>query len=98
MRDSELNEMSLDDLWDLHERVGAILSDKIENEKKKLEQQLNQLARRGFGIIAARSGAPTIPEGRGEVSKPGQPVRDVVGTRQNPALASQTDCDWKKDR
>ena len=46
MRNSKLSEMSLDELWDLHERVGAILSDRIEDEKKKLEQQLNQLARR----------------------------------------------------
>jgi DNA-binding protein H-NS len=45
MRDSKLKEMSLDDLWDLHERVSAILSYRIENEKRKLEQQLNQLAR-----------------------------------------------------
>jgi len=46
MRNSKLSEMSLDELWDLHERVGVILSDRIEDEKKKLEQQLNQLARR----------------------------------------------------
>ena len=46
MKDSKLKQMSLDELWDLHERIAAILSDRIEDEKKKLEQQLNQLARR----------------------------------------------------
>ena len=96
MKNSKLNQMSLDDLWNLHERIGAILSDKIEDEKKKLEQQLGQLDQQGYEIIAAKSGAPAIPEGRGEVSKPERSVRDVVGTRQNPALASQTDCGWKE--
>jgi len=54
MRNSKLSEMSLDELWDLHERVGAILSDRIEDEKKKLEQQLNQLAR-GVTELSPRS-------------------------------------------
>ncbi|WOH47740.1 hypothetical protein [Bradyrhizobium sp. sBnM-33] len=46
MRDSKLKQMSLDDLWDLHERLGAILSDKIEHEKTKLEQHsISWLAR-----------------------------------------------------
>ena len=55
MRNSKLSEMSLDELWDLHERVGAILSSKIENEKKKLEQQLNRRIR-GRDEVKPRAG------------------------------------------
>ena len=58
MKDNKLRQMPLDDLWDLHERIGAILSDKIENEKKKLEQQLNQLASRTTEL------SPQSPERR----------------------------------
>jgi DNA-binding protein H-NS len=76
MRDSKLNEMSLDELWDLHERVSAILSDKIENEKKKLEQQLNQLARRVTEL------SPLGPERR--------PYPKVEAKFRNPDNPSET--------
>ena len=76
MRDSQLKEMSLDDLWDLHERVGAILSSKIENEKKKLEQQLSQLARRVTEL------SPPGPERR--------PYPKVEAKFRNPDNPSET--------
>ena len=76
MRDSQLKEMSLDDLWDLHERIGAILSDKIENEKKKLEQQLNQLARKVSEL------SPPGPERR--------PYPKVEAKFRNPDNPSET--------
>jgi DNA-binding protein H-NS len=76
MWDSKLKEMSIDELWDLHERVGAILSDKIENEKKKLEQQLNRLARRVTEL------SPPIPERR--------PYPKVEAKFRNPDNPSET--------
>jgi DNA-binding protein H-NS len=76
MRDSKLKQMSLDDLWDLHERIGAILSEKIENEKKKLEQQLNQLARRVSEL------SPASPERR--------PYPKVEPKYRNPINPSET--------
>jgi DNA-binding protein H-NS len=76
MKDNKLKQMSLDDLWDLHERIGAILSDKIESEKKKLEQQLDQLARR----VAELS--PPGPERR--------PYPKVEAKYRNPDNPSET--------
>ena len=41
----ELEAMSLDDLWSLHERVSAILSTRIKAEKYELEKRLAILNR-----------------------------------------------------
>lgn len=46
----ELESMSLDDLWSLHERISAILSARIRAEKNELEKRLALLSR-GPGIL-----------------------------------------------
>jgi DNA-binding protein H-NS len=46
----ELESMSLDDLWSLHEKVSAILSARIKAEKHELEKRLAVLDR-GMGAI-----------------------------------------------
>jgi DNA-binding protein H-NS len=46
----ELEAMSLDDLWSLHERVSAILSTRIKAEKYELEKRLAILNRGVDGI------------------------------------------------
>jgi DNA-binding protein H-NS len=48
MKNSELENMQLDDLWSLHEQIGAILERKIEEEKRKLQRRLDELDRK-FG-------------------------------------------------
>ena len=44
MKDLELEEMPLDDLWVLHERITAMLDRKLREEKRKLEIKLDELA------------------------------------------------------
>ncbi|SDS99293.1 H-NS family nucleoid-associated regulatory protein [Bradyrhizobium canariense] len=46
----ELESMSLDDLWSLHEKISAILSARIKAEKHELEKRLAVLDR-GVGVI-----------------------------------------------
>ncbi|HVX77194.1 MAG TPA: H-NS histone family protein [Bradyrhizobium sp.] len=46
----ELESMSLDDLWSLHEKISAILSARIKAEKQELEKRLAVLDR-GMGAI-----------------------------------------------
>jgi DNA-binding protein H-NS len=48
MNDRELEEMELNDLWDLHQTIIEILNRKLENEKRKLQNRLNELGRK-FG-------------------------------------------------
>ena len=40
--------MQLDDLWDLHAKIIEVLDRKLESEKQKLQNQLDELGRR-FG-------------------------------------------------
>jgi DNA-binding protein H-NS len=52
----ELESMSLDDLWSLHEKTSAILSARIKAEKHELEKRLAVL-NRGMDVVA-QSGDP----------------------------------------
>ena len=55
-KEIELKSMSLDDLWSLHEEISAILSARIEAEKRELEKRLAVLSR---GVAAARESDDT---------------------------------------
>jgi DNA-binding protein H-NS len=46
----ELESMSLDELWSLHERVSAVLSTRIKAEKYELEKRLAILSRGVDGV------------------------------------------------
>jgi DNA-binding protein H-NS len=51
----ELESMSLDDLWSLHEKISAILSTRIKAEKHELEKRLAVL--NGGNDVISHSGA-----------------------------------------
>jgi DNA-binding protein H-NS len=53
----DLEAMSVDDLWSLHERISGILSTRINAEKHELEKRLAILSR-GLPGQAGASGAP----------------------------------------
>jgi DNA-binding protein H-NS len=53
-RKAELQTMSLDDLWSLHEKVSAILSARIKAEKHELEKRLAVL-NRGMDVVPGDS-------------------------------------------
>ena len=48
MQNRALENMELDDLWDLHERLLEALARKLEDEKLRVQGQLDELGRR-FG-------------------------------------------------
>ena len=50
MKKIDLETMSVDDLWSLHEKVSSILSARITSEKRELERRLAVL-NRGGGVI-----------------------------------------------
>ena len=74
----ELNTLSVDELWHLHEEISKILLEKITVEKQELERRLSQLS-------PEKSGAGTSL-GRGERRK--YPV--VLPKYINPSLPSET--------
>ena len=55
----ELESMSVDDLWSLHEKISAILSARITSEKQQLEKRLAVL-NRGRNAISGGDSADTF--------------------------------------
>jgi DNA-binding protein H-NS len=85
MARSTIEGMSLDDLWGLHKRVVAILEQRLDREKHKLELQLEELNRK-FG------GPPSdIPQSRPDrkIARR-RPYPEVPQKYCNPANPEQT--------
>jgi DNA-binding protein H-NS len=74
----ELESMSLDDLWSLHEKISAILSARIKAEKHELEKRLAVLDR-GMGGIIRPTGEAVIGD-----AKPRRKYPRVVPKYRNP--------------
>ncbi len=53
MRKIDLETMSVDDLWSLHEQISKILSARITSEKRELEKRLAVLNRGIEGVVDA---------------------------------------------
>jgi DNA-binding protein H-NS len=59
----ELESMSLDNLWSLHEKISAILSSRIKAEKHELEKRLAVL-NRGNDIISQSGASLSLQNGK----------------------------------
>jgi DNA-binding protein H-NS len=87
MKKSELEGLSLDDLWALHEQISKLLSARIIAEKQQLEKRLDQL-NRGKSIKGS-----SVPEPKANEANTGRPRRKypkVFPKYQNPAVPSET--------
>jgi DNA-binding protein H-NS len=89
MGDGKLKQMSPDDLWDLHERLGAILSDKIEHEKTKLEQRLDQLARKVTELSPANPERRPYPKVQAKFRNPDNSLETWSGRGKTPRWLSK---------
>jgi DNA-binding protein H-NS len=58
---SDLEAMSLEDLWSLHERISAILSARIKAEKYELEKRL-AILNRGMDMTGQAGNSPSVSE------------------------------------
>lgn len=74
----ELESMSLDDLWSLHEEISGILSDRIKAEKHELEKRLAALG--GGMAVLADSGEA----GLSATGKPRRKYPRVLPKYRNP--------------
>src|SRR5271169_2025910 len=83
----DLQSMSIDELWVLHEKVGAILSKKGEAEKHDLEQRLARLNRSLVSDKATISRAGLRNSDRRKVRRKYPPVLPKF---QNPSNPTET--------
>jgi DNA-binding protein H-NS len=63
MKKTDLEAMSFDDLWSLHEQISQILSVRITSEKRELERRLEVL-NRGRDVIGDKDTAQGNANGR----------------------------------
>jgi DNA-binding protein H-NS len=80
----KLSSLSMDELWALHEEVGNMLSEKITNEKRELEERLAKLNGRMTGKISRTN--PQVAERR----KVRRKYPPVLPKFQNPSDPSET--------
>jgi DNA-binding protein H-NS len=78
MKPHDLNSMSVDELWSLHEFVSAALARKIPAETAKLDQRLRQL---GLGAVSHNVK---------KMSHARRPYPQVFPKYRNPAEPSET--------
>lgn len=85
MKKTDLETMSIDDLWVLHEKVSQVLSERIATEKRELEKRLAYL-NSGQGAIVrdAQSAARNVD------GKPRRKYPRVLPKYRNPSVPSET--------
>ena len=89
MNDRELEKMELDDLWNLHQRIIDILDRKLENEKRRLQNQLNELGRRFSGSSADVRQRRPYPEVKPKYKNPNDPSETWSGRGKTPRWAAE---------
>jgi len=80
---NDLESMSLDELWDLHQEVAAELTDKIADEKAKLEQRLRKIEAAG-NIIRLEHGRRPYPKVLPKYQNPKDPAETWSGRGKKP--------------
>jgi DNA-binding protein H-NS len=81
-----LSSMSIDELWTLHEEVGALLSERITAEKRDLEERLAKLNR---ALTSDRTNSPANLQ-RPERRQARRKYPPVLPKFRNPSDPSET--------
>jgi DNA-binding protein H-NS len=87
MEKNDLETMSLDELWSLHERISEMLSVRITAQKKELEQRLQQLNR---GKVSRDAIVVQLRSRETDHTRQKRKYPRVLPKYQNPAAAAET--------
>jgi DNA-binding protein H-NS len=83
MDERSLREMAVDELWDLHQSIIAILASKLETQKNELDKRLARLHANAVGQVVQPSRRPypaVVPKFR----NPAQPEQTWSGRGKRP--------------
>src|SRR5579872_4934239 len=95
MKQREFNSLSIDELWILHEEIGALLATKIVAEKAVLERRLLQLKPKIETDAPQRRAYPVVQP---RFRNPEQPSETWAGRGKTPRwLATQLQSGKKKE-
>ncbi len=87
-----LSSLSIDELWRLHEEVGAVLSERITAEKRELEKRLARLNRSSISdkISVPGKATPKRTVLQSGARRPRRKYPPVLPKFQNPADPAET--------
>jgi DNA-binding protein H-NS len=87
-----LSSLSVDELWRLHEEVGAVLSERITAEKRELEKRLAKLNRGSISDKISIPGKATAKRAilQSDARRPRRKYPPVLPKFQNPADPAET--------
>jgi DNA-binding protein H-NS len=80
----EIETMPLDDLWNLHERIEAILNRKLVQETLKLQEKLNELGRKFGRAPSELSQRRQYPKVKQKFKHPEEPGKTWSGRGKQP--------------
>ena len=83
-----LDAMSIDEMWQLHEKIAEILSIRLTSEKRELEKRLARLRREKDEPVLERPEAADVD--LSQESRPGRKYAKVVPKYRNPNEPSET--------
>ena len=83
MERNDLKSMSLDELWNLHEKIAAKLANKIVDEKARLDERLRKVERAGNVISLYHERRP-YPKVLPKYQNPEKPVETWSGRGKQP--------------
>ena len=87
MKNMNLENMPLDRLWDLHERLGSLLATRMTAEKRELETKLSKLRNREFTPV--HSPRRAYPKVYPKFRNPADPSQTWAGRGRTPAWVSK---------
>jgi DNA-binding protein H-NS len=89
MKPIDLQSMSIDQLWDLHETLHSVLAAKVETEKRQLEKRIAQLGRT-FGPLSGEAGPRRpYPKVSPKFQNPEQPYETWSGRGKHPRWVNE---------
>jgi hypothetical protein len=93
---SNFDAMPLDELWSLHEAISAVLFERMQDQKRRLEDRLSRLNPGAHSFEPLTTRVPTkIPKGPAEISQ-SRNKRNLVGSRKTAEMAERRDGGWPK--
>jgi DNA-binding protein H-NS len=85
---SNLETMPIEDLWQLYERVGRLLAERLSLEKRKLEQRLSQL-QGDFVLASSETQRRPYPKVIPKYRNPDEPTQTWAGRGRTPRWISE---------
>ena len=87
MQDSRFDKMSTNDLWELHQHVIEVLDAKLEDEKRRIQNQLDELGRKFGGSPKDVPQRRPYPKVEPKYRNPRNPLETWSGRGKTPRWA-----------